>query len=775
MKGPRLKTILALAATSFFVGLSGAASGQSTAGTVTVLSAPERPFRSLQLAVDSARDGDVLRLGPGLYEEPVRIAGKSLRLVGAGAGASTLRGPGAMLTVAADARVRVEGLSFVGQAREGAGTEALSAVYVEGDGFWMSECEVSGFGGFAVEIADAHEDVEIFGSFLHSNGAGVRLERAGGRLEGNVIANNAGPALVLGEPPAHDAPVVVEHNTLVGNGGATVASGLDASARQGAGERVSFGYNILTGELPIDLLVRLSRDTFDYANLRLESADIAGFFEDAEEGDYRPRKLQKKDAVGLEFGGRLSEDGAAELRPTVERALGEGRLREGLALVRWIAPADREAYLNRGRSTLYARFVENLEAGRFGLALRDFFVVSALAPPEWGIADRFRVAFRRMLAPYETRLDWSAAFPAGSELAAALARLVESGQAATGRPGTEAPGAPQWTVRGRVEAPLDVKRVRRGVEAVLRAPNPDYRAVQQTLVIEQRRREAADAARRKDAEMLEVARAQGHAPNSAFVRARAAKVDRAVQRLVEIEQGIRALETTRDSLKASFAFTLSGQREEVHATARALVELSGPSGESRPLSVALDHREHFVRMKPLPALDWPGAPGRVADEASERDRYAGMMARNLVAAVLNTVEKRDLDRVVALLGAANTRRATDADFSELFELVALYAPRIEAATRALREQRRLEARLATLPERDEPEFRLVEDRSLERSPPLAVVADLGLEREQTLSRLAEIQHRYALYLGVVEQLDGFFTKAGGGALDDFLQMARAAR
>ena len=182
-----------------------------------------------------------------------------------------------------------------------------------------------------------------------------------------------------------------------------------------------------------------------------------------------------------------------------------------------------------------------------------------------------------------------------------------------------------------------------------------------------------------------------------------------------------------------------------------------------------------MRAKPLPALDWPGLEGRTADELRERDRYLRLFADTLISAVLNAVEKRDIDRIVALLGAAGARRATDADLSELYELVALYAPRLDGALDGAREIDALWAELNGTPEATEPRFRIVEDPELDRSPPLVVLAESGAERPRIEARIAAIQHRYALYQGVISQLEDYFASLDGRRLDDFLRMALDAR
>ena len=55
-------------------------------------------FSSIQAAVDAAQDGDRIEIGPGTFAGGITI-GKSLELVGASAGATTIRGGGPVLTI----------------------------------------------------------------------------------------------------------------------------------------------------------------------------------------------------------------------------------------------------------------------------------------------------------------------------------------------------------------------------------------------------------------------------------------------------------------------------------------------------------------------------------------------------------------------------------------------------------------------------------------------------------------------------------------------------
>ena len=69
--------------------------------------------RTVQGAVDAARDGDTVRIGRGNFAGAVRI-GASIRLVGAGSRLTTIRGGGPVLTIGAFGAAREPTVSVTG-------------------------------------------------------------------------------------------------------------------------------------------------------------------------------------------------------------------------------------------------------------------------------------------------------------------------------------------------------------------------------------------------------------------------------------------------------------------------------------------------------------------------------------------------------------------------------------------------------------------------------------------------------------------------------------
>src|SRR5262245_10106326 len=70
--------------------------------------------RSLQATIDAAKPGATVKLARGTYAGPVTIA-KPIKLVGAGAGATVIRGGGPVVEVTPDAKdVVLDGLTITG-------------------------------------------------------------------------------------------------------------------------------------------------------------------------------------------------------------------------------------------------------------------------------------------------------------------------------------------------------------------------------------------------------------------------------------------------------------------------------------------------------------------------------------------------------------------------------------------------------------------------------------------------------------------------------------
>ncbi|HZQ64076.1 MAG TPA: hypothetical protein VFA66_02460 [Gaiellaceae bacterium] len=133
-----------------------AAAADAAGGTVTTtlcVGAKTGCYATIQEAVDAAQDGDTIVVRPGTYDGGITID-RSLRLKGAGAGATVVDGGGPVLTIGvagadAEPTVSISGLTITG----GLNTAPVLDGYVHGGGVWVPPS--SGGLGATVTIADS--------------------------------------------------------------------------------------------------------------------------------------------------------------------------------------------------------------------------------------------------------------------------------------------------------------------------------------------------------------------------------------------------------------------------------------------------------------------------------------------------------------------------------------------------------------------------------------------------------------------------------------------
>ena len=99
-------------------GIRVASANATRAAALCVQTGKPHCYPTLQAAVDAAHDGDTVKLGAGTFAGGITIA-KSISLVGAGAGATTISGGGPVLTIgvadaATEPTVSITGLTITG-------------------------------------------------------------------------------------------------------------------------------------------------------------------------------------------------------------------------------------------------------------------------------------------------------------------------------------------------------------------------------------------------------------------------------------------------------------------------------------------------------------------------------------------------------------------------------------------------------------------------------------------------------------------------------------
>jgi Right handed beta helix region len=98
-------------------------------GEVRIAEQPEQKFASIQAAIDAAGKGDTVLIGPGRYDERLKI-GKSLKLVGAGPG-QTVIGPTADVREAAQRAFAARIKELADEAKTPADHSELEKIYLQ--------------------------------------------------------------------------------------------------------------------------------------------------------------------------------------------------------------------------------------------------------------------------------------------------------------------------------------------------------------------------------------------------------------------------------------------------------------------------------------------------------------------------------------------------------------------------------------------------------------------------------------------------------------------
>jgi hypothetical protein len=115
------------------IGFAAAGIGTARAATLCVGKAPGC-FAQIQPALDAASDGDTIAIGPGTFAGGITIR-KSVGLVGAAAGATTIRGGGPVITIGRfegenDLHVAISRVTITGGLNDAEG-------FAEGGGVWI--------------------------------------------------------------------------------------------------------------------------------------------------------------------------------------------------------------------------------------------------------------------------------------------------------------------------------------------------------------------------------------------------------------------------------------------------------------------------------------------------------------------------------------------------------------------------------------------------------------------------------------------------------------
>jgi parallel beta-helix repeat protein len=187
----------------------------SDCGPSDVLNVPSVDYPTIQSAIDDAANGDTVQVAAGTYYENLTIECKSILLIGAGAGVTTVNGGGAgsclVMTNVPDT-ARVEGFTFTG------GSGVSNPLYVSGGGLYLDSSSPAIANNIITgNTADAGEVVNRSG-----RGGGFYMEDSSPTLTNNVITNNTVTADVFngggGLFLKNSSPTLL-NNTVSGNTG----------------------------------------------------------------------------------------------------------------------------------------------------------------------------------------------------------------------------------------------------------------------------------------------------------------------------------------------------------------------------------------------------------------------------------------------------------------------------------------------------------------------------------------------------------------------------
>lgn len=260
---------------------------------------------SIQSAINLSRNGDVIDVAPGTYNENINFNGKQIQLrSSSGAASTTINGRNSGTTVTISGNAQISGFTITGgNASFGAGMS------VSGNGTLISNNIFSGnaqgAGGFGAAIGGNGASPIISNNIFtnnssdsqHLSGAVSFVNSSSPTIQNNLFYNNQGRALNL-TLPAGNSPFVV-CNTFFGNTSAIKinaqvdtslmriqnnllsnnAIGLDVDSLSGS-PFAKFGYNLVYGNL---------KNYSGIADATGTNGNIEGnpMFIDALQGDFR--------------------------------------------------------------------------------------------------------------------------------------------------------------------------------------------------------------------------------------------------------------------------------------------------------------------------------------------------------------------------------------------------------------------------------------------------------------------------------------------------------
>ena len=202
-------------------------------------------FATISEAIAAAKDGDVIRVRPGLYEESLQIT-KVLEIIGDGdRNEIEVHAEGAHTIVFAARHGYIRGLTLRQNGSEG----NWSGVDITGGRLTLEECDISSQSSVCIAIGNGAKPIVRNNHIHNGKNAGIVVYNHGaGLIEGNDIVANAGAGIAIktgGNPTVrnnriHDGKgsgIFVQEN------GAGLIEGNDIAANAPAGIEIKTGGN----------------------------------------------------------------------------------------------------------------------------------------------------------------------------------------------------------------------------------------------------------------------------------------------------------------------------------------------------------------------------------------------------------------------------------------------------------------------------------------------------------------------------------------------------
>lgn len=354
-------------------GTSGAAGTDAAAAMGRVrLASNQVTYRDLGEALLFAAADDTLELAPGLFRGVLDVKGKHLRVVGDAQGRSEL--------LISEAGLRV----------------------TDGGGLSLENVTVRAEGAVVLDPAIDARDADLSLRNVRALDLGRPLARFDSpgrvmRVAHSLVARGRAPSLILVRGDLYSLACVFADNV-----GPVFSRGAGAG-RLHAGHGTLIGNRRLVDDgessTPVDLYASIVEDpgfALDAeANLVLASGEAAGLFPKKARGDYRPVRMARQDADGLDYGAVPSDEGAERLATAVPRWL---ELYNDYAAIRasgFVSDGgDGRSLRDAIRDTFYRRVAAFLTGSRRGLLVRDVLLALPFAPPDWHLRDRLDGALK---------------------------------------------------------------------------------------------------------------------------------------------------------------------------------------------------------------------------------------------------------------------------------------------------------------------------------------------------------------------------------------------